>query len=238
MVLNFGNQSLFNTSASVDVGFRTVTEIEGVRREEQDIIPVLSPGEIVLWEKGQGQGEFFLTNDDATFAPFGVKWGAQTFTLGNTAPDGDFTIAKVSMWMYRLGTPGTVTFSIRATDGDGKPTGADLISGTTNGNTLTTDSAGELREITFTTITLKATTNYALVIRATSGDINNRPFFKGDNSGGYDGGNFIQDNDDSGASWDVLRAEDIYFDFQGAGKFLLVETADGETYQATLTKIP
>ncbi|GAJ19661.1 unnamed protein product [marine sediment metagenome] len=45
-------------------------------------------------------------------------------------------ITSVKLKLWKEGSPGTVTISIRATDGRGHPTGGDLCSGTINGNTI------------------------------------------------------------------------------------------------------
>jgi hypothetical protein len=55
------------------------------------------------------------------------------------------------------------------TDSPAYPTGSALTSGTTNGTTLTTNTAGEWREITLTTHTLQASTTYAIVISISGG---------------------------------------------------------------------
>lgn len=87
---------------------------------------------------------------------------AQTFTTTV-----DYSISAVALRMLRAGgtgTPGMITVSIRTTLA-GEPTTTVLATGTTNGNTLTTDAAGEWRTITFTSITpLSVNTKYAIVI--------------------------------------------------------------------------
>ena len=88
--------------------------------------------------------ENYNTGDDAALGIYGAIWAAQTFTVGAAG----HTITSVKLLLYRYGSPGTVTVSIRATDGNGHPTGSDLTSGTTDGNTLPTGSPSELREIT------------------------------------------------------------------------------------------
>ena len=89
--------------------------------------------------------DYYNTGDDGTPTLIGgVYWESQTFTASST-----YDIGSVKLKLYRIGTPGTLTVSIRATDGNGQPTGADLASGTTDGNTLTTNTSGEWREITF-----------------------------------------------------------------------------------------
>jgi hypothetical protein len=102
----------------------------------------------------------------------GADWGFQCFT-----PTLSYTVGSVSLKMYKgaTGTYGNVTVSIRAVDGNHRPTGSDLCVGTTPGDTLTTDSTqwtgGEWREITFSTsYDLIAGTEYAIVFRALTCD--------------------------------------------------------------------
>ncbi|GAH21280.1 unnamed protein product, partial [marine sediment metagenome] len=77
-------------------------------------------------------------------------------------------ITKVKLKLYRVGSPGTATVSIRATSGL-HPTGSDLCSGTTNGDTLPEGSPYEWREITLGDgANLASGTKYAIVIRAPS----------------------------------------------------------------------
>lgn len=69
----------------------------------------------------------------------------QTFT-----PTENYNITSVKLKLLRgVTAPGTLTVNIYATVG-GLPTGSVLASGTTNGTTLTQDTAGEWREITLT----------------------------------------------------------------------------------------
>ncbi|GAG73463.1 unnamed protein product, partial [marine sediment metagenome] len=102
--------------------------------------------------------EYYNTGDDHSLSVGIDTWRAQTFT-----PTTKHKITSVKLKLYRNShTPDTVTVSIRATDVDGKPMGGDLCFGTTNGNTLTTDTAGEWREITIDDgYTLLAGTKYS-----------------------------------------------------------------------------
>ena len=77
--------------------------------------------------------EYYNTGDDSGQSVYGSNWYAQTFT-----PSIAHTITSVKLLLYRSGSPGTVTVSIRATDGSGHPIGPDLCSGTTDGSTLPT----------------------------------------------------------------------------------------------------
>ena len=124
-------------------------------------------------------------------------WRAQTFT-----PSANHTITKVNLKMRRAGSPGTLTVSIRATSG-GLPTGNDLCSGTTDGDTLPTESS-EWREITLGVgYALSASTQYAIVIRAVNGDDSNSVSWRQDSSSPtYTGGERVS-SDDSGSSWEA-----------------------------------
>lgn len=146
--------------------------------------------------------ENYITGDDASSGIFGGNWESMSFTVSAGQAHG---ISHVKLLLHRVGSPGTVTVSIRATavetDDSPVPTGADLVSATTDGDSLPTDTSGEWRQITFaTSIELSAGVEYAIVIRATTGDTNNRilwhlditsPTYAGgvrgtsDNSGGH-----------------------------------------------------
>lgn len=104
--------------------------------------------------------EYYNTGDDE-FIALSVDGDAQTFT-----PSSSHTITSVKLLLYKLvGSPGTITVGIKATDESGHPTGDDLCSGTTEGNTLTEDTDGEWREITLGDGTdLDADKKYAIVV--------------------------------------------------------------------------
>lgn len=107
--------------------------------------------------------EHYNTGDDGQFLISSADtWIAQTFT-----PSIAHTITSVKLLLFRgVGaTPGTLTVHIKATDVSGHPTGDDLCSGTTDGDTLTTNSAGEWREITLGAgALLGADTKYAIIL--------------------------------------------------------------------------
>lgn len=130
-------------------------------------------------------------NDQADFSD--TLWKAQTFTVGDA-----YTINRVRVKIYRLGSPGTITVSIRATT-EGVPSGADLTSGTTSGNTLTDSDAGEWRSISLTDYELSASTAYAIVIRG-GVDASNKGYWKNDSTA--TGGMYQSAN--SGSTWSGL----------------------------------
>lgn len=155
--------------------------------------------------------EYYNTGDDSFDVCYLANWRAQTFT-----PLTAHKITNVKLLLYRIGSPGTVTVGIRATDGNGQPTGADLCSGTTNGNTLTTSTAGEWREITLGAGTdLSVNTKYAIVVRVLGGDFDNKLAMRRDiTSAAYTGGNLEWSND-SGSSWNTRATYDFMFEDWG-----------------------
>jgi len=92
--------------------------------------------------------------------------------------------------------PGTVTVGIR-TD----RSGADLVTATIDGNTLTTDPAGEWRDFDFATYPqLDFLGKYNIVIRATGGDVSNSIHLIMDEDEVYGGGRGYYSSN-SGANW-------------------------------------
>jgi len=140
-------------------------------------------------------------------------WFTQTFT-----PEEDYDITSVILKLYRTGTPGTVTVSIRATDVNGKPTGPDLCVGTVNGNGITTDSAGV--EITFTfgsPSSLVVGNQYALILKSPTNELTYISWKIDKASASYNGGStFI--SYDAGVTWAADPAGgdgDFYFKTYG-----------------------
>ena len=157
--------------------------------------------------------ENYVINDDSENAMFGVNWGAQLFT-----PSTAHTITKVRLLLRRQGasgTPGTITVSIRNTTNN-RPSGGDLASGFSDGNTLTTNGAGEWREITFGGGTdLVANTRYAIIVRVTSGDTNNSLRWRDDSSSPTYAGGQWENSTDSGSNWNIVSGNDMMFEEWG-----------------------
>lgn len=150
-------------------------------------------------------------------------WSAQTFT-----PTASHTITSVKLYLYKLGTVGTITVGIRAT-AVGKPDGADIVSGTTDGNTLTTNTAGEEREITFGAGTaLTAGTVYCIVTRLAAGDGSNHVHWRAHNAGSYTGGTVVNSTD-SGSTWTISASADYVFGDYGSITGDMVGTSNVQT---------
>ena len=75
-------------------------------------------------------------------------------------------LTSITLRLWREGSPGTITLAIKALDVDGHPTGADLKTATYNGNTLTTNTAGEWVTFSFTNLARSAGTQYCWILRA------------------------------------------------------------------------
>ena len=154
--------------------------------------------------------EYYNTGEDNASGFHSKYWTAQTFNA--TA---DHSVTSVKLLLYRYGFPGTVTVSIRATDGSGHPTGSDLTSGTIDGNTLTTAPWGLWYEIALSPYDLTSGTKYAIVVRAPSGNLTDYLRWSYDDSAPtYAGGNF-EASSDSGTNWTTYADKDFMFEVWG-----------------------
>ena len=136
----------------------------------------------------------------------------QTFTSATL-----FNITSVKLVLTRsvANDPGTVTVAIYATSG-GLPVGEALISGTTNGSTLTTDNAGEWREITFDhDRVLTADVMYAIVVKVAFGTVDSSLYWKVDGLGStYPNGTRVYSSD-MGGTWNYHDGSDFMFECWG-----------------------
>src|SRR3990167_7450709 len=143
--------------------------------------------------------------EDWEVAAYGAnQWWAQTFTT--TIP---YSIYSVQLYLQRYGLPGTITIAIKAVDESGNPTGCDLATGTTDGDTLPTDTY-EWREITLTAYTISEAIQYAIIIKALSGNASNDVEAAGCSPGSYSGGIAIRTTN-AGVGWTQFSGDDIFF---------------------------
>ena len=188
----------------VDVSALVPTGAEGV------ILEVINDGDPVKFE-------YYTAGDDANRGSFGNTWSSQTFTVQAGQPH---RIRKVVLKLFRVGLPGTVTVSIKATDGSGHPTGADKCVTTINGNVLTDVSPGQYYDVDFGTgLSHDAqllVTKYAIVIRALAGDASNTVIWRRNSAGTYTGGN-LENSTDGGVTWTSATATDMMFEEWGLG---------------------
>lgn len=154
--------------------------------------------------------------DDTTGGAFGDGGndiGFQTFT-----PSVSYSVESISLKMYKpgTGTVGDITLSLRLVDGDDKPTGGDLITGTTPGDTLTTDSGGEWRQVSLSAAyEITAGTKYAIVVRADGCDESRNVTCRCTADNVYTNGKGGRSTN-GGTSWTVYSSTDLVFKVYGS----------------------
>jgi len=96
-----------------------------------------------------------------------TKWYGMTFT-----PQASHVLTSVKLYWYRVGSPGTVYVSLRATDGT-YPITPDLDLTSMSSSLITTSSPGTWYEMAYTGgITLNQDTMYAFVMRCSGNSSN------------------------------------------------------------------
>lgn len=152
----------------------------------------------------------YTTGHNAFLNVFGAFWKAQTFT-----PSISHNITRIVLRVYRVGDPGEITIAITNTTA-GKPSGADLASGTAPTNAYTVEANGEWRTITLDTFpAVTASTQYAIVVKALGGDSANAIKWRLDStSPTYSGGAKVFSTD-SGSSWTIDTNQDFMFEEWG-----------------------
>ena len=150
--------------------------------------------------------ESYITGEETQESVYGVTWRAQTFTTTSS-----YSIAGVSIKIFRTLNPGTITASIRATS-ENLPTGIDLVSGTLDGDSITSSSPGAFYNITFDApYALSDISKYSILLRATSGDVSNLIHWWSDVAdAAYDGGTYCT-SANSGVAWSLTATKDFMF---------------------------
>ncbi len=110
--------------------------------------------------------EHFSAGDNA-YTYIGGVAGAYKYQNGQSFTAlSAYNLNSVKLKLAKDGTPGTIIVELYNADVNHYPTGAALVSGNTNGNTLTSDDTGEWREITFSSSYLLTQGNvYVIVIK-------------------------------------------------------------------------
>ena len=158
-------------------------------------------------------------DQDSNF--YAANWYGQTFTANSA-----YSISRVSLPLKRVGSPGTLTVSIRATTA-GLPTGADLCSATMDPAGISTSYVWY--DFDFSpAVALSSGSVYAIVIRTASGDGSNLLGVQADNSSPtYTGGTFVFSTN-SGASWTAVSGRDFLFETYSGSDVAFIElTATG-----------
>ena len=138
------------------------------------------------------------------------SWECQTFT-----PFDSYTATSIKLKCYRndASATGTVTIGIRAVDGDKKPTGANLDSGTIDVSGLGTSSPGAWATVTLTSgLALTAGTRYALVIYSSDISASDFVYFRTSSTTNYAFGTRGYSSN-AGSSWSLYagNTSDVVF---------------------------
>jgi len=150
------------------------------------------------------------TGDTVKTEIYGTHYTAQSFK-----PSEAHNIKKVKVKLWRKGTPGTLYVGIKETDGAGKPTGADICSGTIDGNSLTTGAPGQWYEIELGAgANLLAETTYAIVLRIIGGSGAQCVCWRYGSADPYPDGLLLVSTN-SGGSWTPYSAYDNMFEVWG-----------------------
>lgn len=154
--------------------------------------------------------ENYKVNDDGDYEMYGVKWCSQTLR-----PQHQHKLYSVNLKLFKEGTPGDVTVMIYGAQEE-EPVGSALVTGTTNGNTLTTEETGEWREITFPSqIELIPGLSYAIVVHITGGGTSDSVHWLYDETTPlYYRGAYAYSTD-GGTSWFPSTAKDFMFEELG-----------------------
>lgn len=146
--------------------------------------------------------DYYNTNRDSWVSISSTQLYCQTFTASK-----DYTIIKIRVYIARSSDPGNVTFSIRAIDGTGKPTGTDLSSAVRTGMELTTGGQWEEFVLTFNS---SNGTKYSIVALCASAY--QRLSWACDvSSSTYSGGSYGYSLD-GGITWTMSTVGDMYFE--------------------------
>lgn len=151
--------------------------------------------------------EYNNTGNTVIAYVYDVYWETQTFTVGATGHN--ITSVKVYGCAYAGLPPTDLTFQIRTTDANGKPTSTILVQTTIDASLWSTVLAWH--EVTLTETTLTANTKYALLIHGVTGnhimDWSASPNYYASGSRVY--------SVNSGSSWTVDTNYDFLFEIWG-----------------------
>lgn len=162
--------------------------------------------------------DYYTTTPNNTPSIFGVNYAGQSFTASAS-----YDIVGVILNLGRVGAVShTLSVSLYAEDGAGKPTGEVLASGSIDGSTIDTASFADYI-IPMTQYSLSSGSKYVIVFSYVGGDVSNKINYGVRTSGAYAGGAKITSSN-SGATWTVGATEDLYFKIQKRYTYSVVAT--------------
>jgi hypothetical protein len=183
-------------------------------------LPVSAAGSLIRYAN-------YTTGDGGYSRVFSENWSAETFNWSSS-----FTATYARIKIMRVGSPGTLTASLQATNATGYPDGNDLCSVAIDIDAITTSTTGDWYTVDFDDVLLAANTEYALVVRTTGADTSNCVHWRLDNAGEYtEGGAY--DSSDGGAIWSDLGNDDYMFEIYGLSVLDIYSGAVFQDYYAT-----
>lgn len=159
--------------------------------------------------------EYYNTGQDGQNQMRDAIGSAQTFTVGNVGANENFNITSIKARLYRIGSPGTLYVEIRTVNGSGDPTQTILTTGSMNGNSLTTNTAGAWYEINVTSYGLEASTGYTIRMHCPEGTVGNVGYHRIDTTSSTYGGGHMYYTDDNGTTFTRYTDFDTMFEVWG-----------------------
>ncbi|HEY78459.1 MAG TPA: PKD domain-containing protein [Dehalococcoidia bacterium] len=161
--------------------------------------------------------ESYTTGDDTPYTCWGNTWQAQTFT-----PTSNHNITRAEMLMVRDSDfTGTVTVSIKNTDGSNHPTGTDLTSVSFNASAVPT-TAGYVSATFSTPIAVSQATRYALVVRSIRTSTSGQVWWRADGSSPTFSFGNMEQSTDGGSTWSSF-SPDFLFRIYGDPDIVLID---------------
>jgi len=151
--------------------------------------------------------DYYNEGDNAYQASmYASSWESQTITANSS-----YDLKKLRLKLFREGLPGILTISIKAVV-DGKPSGADLVFTTIDGDLLTTNTSGQWKIITLPSIySVGIGDKFAIVVRRSGADGPKFGWRVDSTAPSYSGGCRVRSTD-SGETWTEYPDRDFMFE--------------------------
>ena len=192
---NIGSEiEIFKQKDGVDLEFRTL------KANSNQITVSVDGGEGAKtdYQDGYASGIIDWVNSS-------VYYRGQYWLTGSA-----YSMAKIKVRTYRVGSPGDIILEVKAVDGSHYPTGSVLATSTVNCDAITTDTGGEW--VTFTLaspVSLSNSTEYSWYFKGASTDADNKIALLHGGDVKADSGFVFSNN--SGSSWSLFTQYDLAF---------------------------
>lgn len=194
--------------------FQCVADLEGP--DDEDYLYGLVVASSVSWNFAAAEELDVHDTDNQADSISATAWVAQCFTLTDYKKPG-----RVTLHISRYYNTNTTTVSIQAVDGEGKPDGVDICTGTFTAVNAGADSVRYMSHVFFTTTPILNPGTYALVVRSSA----STPI--GVDSGGGHSGDFW-DSTDGGSSW-AAGSYSLTFDLWGDESGYVLPSFDSQS---------